>query len=175
MGLCKFIFTQIERLHAVVRKHADKLGDFRFTRFGRWTGRGRGRAGEEERADDEACPAGRVAVGELRHGSPGEEVVEFDKADCHLRYSCTYETWAGATRRGECQGSRESGGILDIRSGMFGDFEAHQHFPAFTQLGTFRYESESAKVHVATADDGNELLATADEVVADDVGFQAGE
>lgn len=63
--------------------------------------------------------------------------------------------------------------MLDVRSGRFGYLERHQHFSPLTQLGTLSDKSQPAKVHIPARHDGDEFLAAADEVVADDMGFEA--
>jgi hypothetical protein len=52
--------------------------------------------------------------------------------------------------------------------------DAHQNLSSFTQLGSFGYKPQSPKVHVGARDDGDELLSSADQVVAHDMGFETG-
>jgi hypothetical protein len=60
---------------------------------------------------------------------------------------------------------------IDSRSRLFGDPNAHQDFSPFTQLGTLCNESKSSKVHVGARNDGNKLLAGANEIVPHNVGL----
>ena len=62
----------------------------------------------------------------------------------------------------------------NIPARAFGDLHTEERLPTFSELGSFGDKPETVKVHVSTAHHGDELLLRADELIVDDVSFQAG-
>lgn len=76
-----------------------------------------------------------------------------------------------ASRRDGCR----SHATRDAPSWLLWYLDTQQRFAALAELCTLGDEPESVKVHIRAADDGDELLLSADELVVDNIAFQARE
>jgi hypothetical protein len=60
-----------------------------------------------------------------------------------------------------------------LPSRFFWYINAEKRFPPFTKLCSFRDKAESVEVHICTANDNDETLARSDEIVIEDISFNA--
>jgi hypothetical protein len=64
---------------------------------------------------------------------------------------------------------------LYLPSDSFGDLDAQEGFTAFTQFCTFCHKPKTVKVHIGTANDSDEVILSANEVVIQDISFETGQ